>query len=39
MKILVVSAIVFTHFVKRSHINFSFNYKEVSLFYGYFEDI
>ena len=27
------------YFEKGSHINFSFDYKEICLFYGYFEDI
>ena len=28
-----------SYFVKWSHINFSFDYKEICLFYGYFEGI
>ena len=28
-----------SYFVKESHKNFSLDYKEICLFYGYFEDI
>ena len=28
-----------SYFVNWSHINFSFDYKEICVFYGYFDDV